>query len=153
MLGDGHRVGVPSLVLLVCALLGAAAQAAEPPLGDWITAEGNSRVRIAPCANDAATLCGRIVWLAEPLNQEGKPKVDRNNPDAGLQTRPILGLAIVTGMRPSGAGKWNGGEIYDPTVGKSYNSNMTLGAAGELVVEGCILFLCRGQSWKALPTP
>ena len=108
---------------------------------------------MAPCANDAATLCGWIVWLAEPLNPEGKPKLDRNNPDAALQTRPIMGLAIVTDMRPAGAGKWSGGEIYDPTVGKSYNSNMKLGQAGELVVEGCILFLCRGQSWKALSTP
>ena len=136
-------------MVLACALLGPPVLAAEPPLGDWITGEGNSHVRIAPCANDAATLCGKIVWLAEPLTPEGKPKLDRNNLDAALQTRPILGLAIVTGMRPAGAGKWSDGQIYDPTVGKSYNSNMKLGQPGELVVEGCILFLCRGQTWKA----
>ena len=149
MLGDGHRLGLAGLAVLACAMLAAPARAAEAPLGDWVTAEGNSHVRIAPCANDAARLCGRIVWLAEPLNPEGKPKLDRNNPDVVLQTRPILGLAIVSGMRPDGNGKWSGGEIYDPTVGKSYNSNMKLGAPGELVVEGCVLFLCRAQSWRA----
>ena len=138
-------------MLLACALLATPAQAAEPPLGDWITAEGNSHVRIVPCANDAATLCGKIVWLAEPLNPEGQPKLDRRNPDTALQARPILGLAIVTGMRPAGGGKWSGGEIYDPTAGKSYNSKMNLGRPGELVVEGCVVFLCRAQTWTARP--
>ncbi len=136
------------ILILALALLAGSARAADAPIGDWTTEGGLSRVRIGPCAANAATLCGQITWLAEPLNLEGKPKLDRNNPDPVRQTQPILGLAIVTGMKPDGVGKWSGGEIYDPQAGKSYNSNMKLGTPGELLVEGCVFFLCRGQSWR-----
>ena len=38
------------------------------------------------------------------------------------------------------------GEIWDPSEDKRYSSNMEL-KGDLLVVEGCILFLCRGQDW------
>ena len=122
-------------------------QAADRAQGDWVTGTGDAHVRVAACPGAEQTLCGTIVWLAEPLNAEGKPKRDKNNPDPALQNRPIAGTQIISGMKPGAAGKWEDGEIYDPSVGKKYSSTMKLGPHGELLVEGCFLLFCRQQTW------
>ena len=122
--------------------------AADGPLGDWLTASNDAHVRIAPCAETPDRLCGTIVWLAAPKTDAGEVKVDRNNPDPNLQTRPIIGTRILSGMQADGPNAWDGGTIYDPSVGKSYRSNMKLGAPGQLLVEGCILLFCRQQVWR-----
>ena len=46
-------------------------------------------------------LCGKIVWLSEPNDKKGNPKLDRRNPDATLQTQPLLGLTILSQLKPS----------------------------------------------------
>ncbi len=47
--------------------------------GTWLTQGGLSRIKIADCGG---ALCGSIVWLKEPNDETGKPKTDKNNPDA-----------------------------------------------------------------------
>jgi uncharacterized protein (DUF2147 family) len=53
---------------------------------------------------------------------------------------------MVYDMVADGENKWDDGEIWDPSEDKRYSSNMEL-MGDLLVVEGCILFLCRGQDW------
>ena len=65
----------------------AGALAAEPT-GVWTAAEGKSRVKISKCG---ANLCGSVVWLREPNDETGKPKLDIHNADAGARGRPIIG--------------------------------------------------------------
>ncbi len=57
-----------------------------------------------------------------------------------------LGKPMVYDMEADGENKWDDGEIWDPSEDKRYSSNMEL-KGDLLVVEGCILFLCRGQDW------
>ena len=137
---------VRNIVLAI--LLSPPVSAAESAAGDWLTASADAHVRIAPCADAADRLCGTIIWLAAPKTDAGETKLDRNNPDPALQTRPIIGTRILTGMRPAKAGTWDDGSIYDPSVGKTYRSNMKLGEARQLLVEGCILLFCRQQVWR-----
>ena len=55
------------------------AQAAGPPeVGVWINHEGKGAVEIKPCGPG---LCGNIVWLKTPGNDQGQPLIDRRNPD------------------------------------------------------------------------
>jgi uncharacterized protein (DUF2147 family) len=70
--------------------------------------------------------CGKIVWLKEPKNDEGKDKTDINNPDPEKRGRNIIGLNIVWGFKFDKYGKWVGGKIYDPDNGKTYSCKMTL---------------------------
>jgi uncharacterized protein (DUF2147 family) len=88
---------------------------------------------------------GKIVWLEEPLytaededGEEGEPKVDKNNPDPAMQSRPIMGLELMTGFRYDGKGTWKKGTIYDPDNGKTYKSKVRLGDDGVLNVRGYI---------------
>jgi uncharacterized protein (DUF2147 family) len=140
-----------SKLLFVAALAGAslatAAAAAPSVEGDWIVEDRSGRVRIAPCKSDAARLCGTIVAMPRPNDASGQPLRDVKNPDAALRSRTILGLPLITGFKPSGAGKWDGGKIYNPQDGKTYASKLELAANGSLKVSGCVLVICKAQTW------
>jgi uncharacterized protein (DUF2147 family) len=124
--------------LLIC-LLGLSVRAADPPaaLGLWSTEGGKSRVEIFDCAGK---LCGKIVWLKEPLDDQGKEKVDRENPDEALKGRKILGLALLSDFVAEGDSgrQWTDGRIYNPEDGQTYKCNMELQDDGKLKVRGYV---------------
>ena len=125
-----------TLGIVFALALFAAPAAAEPgALGVWATEEEKSHVEIYACGEQ---LCGRIVRLKEPLNEEGTEKLDINNEDSALNDRPIVGLEIMTGFVASGERKWKKGRIYDPENGKLYKCKMELTEAGTLKVRGFI---------------
>ena len=114
--------------------------ASIPITGKWMTVGKDSVVEIAPCG---AKLCGKIAKLLRPV--EGGPPTDRNNPNAALKSRPLLGLPILVDFTDNGPA-W-GGTIYDPRSGKSYRSKVARNPDGTLKVQGCIAFLCQTQTW------
>ena len=119
---------------------------AADPTGTWLTQAGTSRIRIADCGG---ALCGTIIWLKEPNDPDtGKPKTDKNNSDAGKRTRPLMGVQIVLGMKPSGADKWNG-QVYNAEDGKTYSGNLTFTGGDSLQLQGCALggLVCKSQTW------
>jgi uncharacterized protein (DUF2147 family) len=131
--------------------IAASARGADVPiLGEWVTAEAKSKVRIEPCGNQ---LCGRIVHLKEPRfpaddkkGMAGLVKVDRENPDQRLRSQPILGLQILQGFKPQPGPVWEGGTIYDPENGNTYKCRMTLDDKGQLQIRGYIGFSWIGRT-------
>jgi uncharacterized protein (DUF2147 family) len=132
----------------LAALAAAPALAAEGPEGVWLVQDQTARVRIEPCPGQADQICGQVVWLKVPLDAAGQPKRDEHNADAGLRSRPLMGMTLIREFKPAGPGRWQGGKIYDPRSGKTYNSKMQLNPDGTLRVDGCIAMFCTGQSWK-----
>lgn len=116
----------------------------DPIVGTWLTPKQDSKIEIAPCGD---SLCGKIVWLAKPLRDDGSPRLDVNNDNEDLKQRPILGLEIVGGFEKVEPGKWEDGRIYNPRDGETYKSKMELKGPNTLEVKGCVLFICDGQEW------
>ena len=120
---------------------------AADPSGTWLTEDGAATVRIASCG---AELCGTIVALKEPNDPAtGRPKTDKHNPDPAMRNRPVIGIQIVFGMKPSGTpDKWNG-QVYNAEDGKTYSGIITMQGARNLKLEGCVLggLICKGQTW------
>ena len=79
---------------------------------------------------------GKIIFLQFPLDN-GKPLLDKNNPDSGKKTRPVLGLVILTGFHFD-TDEWTDGDIYDPEKGKTYSCTMTQKDKNTLKVRGYI---------------
>jgi uncharacterized protein (DUF2147 family) len=131
----------PILLPLALALSSAAAWAAAPVEGDWLTDDRKAVVRIAPCGRH---VCGTIARLLAP-GPNPAPR-DLRNPDPRLRGRAILGMAILTGFTASGA-SWTGGRAYDPKSGRSYRATLALNADGSLNVTGCVLLICRSRRW------
>ena len=133
------RLGTAVLLGALLAL-GSAAFAAvgsnNGALGTWATEGGKSHVEIAPCGEK---LCGRIIWLKEPMDDDGMPKHDANNPDTQLQTRPIIGLPLLANfIAGTEANVWDDGTIYNPEDGETYSCTMTLLDNATLKVRGYV---------------
>lgn len=92
----------------------------------------------------------RVVWLGEPLDRTGKPKIDMQNPDPAKRARPLIGLPVVE-MTPAGRDRWSG-TIYNADDGHVYRAHLTVKDAHTAVLEGCMLVvLCRGHTWTRAP--
>ena len=119
---------------------------AGDPHGTWLTDDGKARIRVADCGG---ALCGNIIWLKEPNDETGKPKTDQHNADAAKRSRPILGVPIVLGMKPTSTpDKW-AGEVYNAEDGKTYSGSITLIGPSKLNLEGCALggLVCKTKVW------
>ena len=123
-----------SLALPILMLPFAAPAFAAAPSGIWSMSNGKVTVRVSDCGGN---LCAKIVGLREPISKiDGKPKVDRENPDPGKRKRPLVGLSILISMKPAGDGKWQGA-IYNPDDGKTYSATVRHDG-GTMKVKGCV---------------
>ncbi len=106
------------------------------PRGLWNTEDDSARVRLESCDDE---LCGRIVWLEDPTDDQGNPLTDAENPEPDLRGRPIDGLKIVWGLQAGGDGEtWKDGKVYDPESGKTYNAKITLKDQDTLDLRGYV---------------
>ncbi|MGY4312903.1 DUF2147 domain-containing protein [Bradyrhizobium sp. JR3.5] len=98
------------------------AQAANSPLGVWLTEEKEGKVRIEQCG---ANLCGYSVDKTSNANGE----------------------EVLINMKP-GKDKWSG-RIFDPNSGSTYDSTIALKSPDTLRVQGCAFggMFCGGQTW------
>ena len=116
-------------------------------MGVWKTGEGNAMVRIY---KNGEKYQGKIVWLKEPNDPEtGKPKIDKNHPEEGSRTRPILGLVNVWGFRFAEKNNWEEGNIYDPKNGNTYSCTIKMTSQNTIEVRGFIgvYLIGRTDTW------
>lgn len=126
-----------TLVLLAIASLCGSPSSASSPEGLWYAEGGAAKVEIARCGE---ALCGRVVWLRSPYDEDGCMLRDRHNPDPERRGRPVIGLEILRGLERSrdAADRWEGGTIYDPSSGRSYSLQMTVASGDRLELRGYI---------------
>lgn len=115
------------------------------PIGVWSTDGNDSHVKIEKCGT---SLCGTIIWLKNPLGDDGKPAVDSKNPDPNLRSQQLVGLKLLSGFAQTSddPNVWKGGEIYDPDDGRTYSCNLTMQDQKTLKVRGYIGFSLLGKT-------
>jgi len=91
-------------------------------------------VQSSHAADGGYVYAGKVSWLKDPT-RDGEPVHDAMNEDLALRDRPILGLAILSGFKFTGAATWAGGELYAPRNGKSFPAVLTLTPDGRLQVK------------------
>ena len=111
------------------------AGAADGATGTWRLSTGKVTVRVSPCGGG---LCGRVVALRKPRDDKGRPRLDKENPNPALRSRPVIGLTILSNMRAKGEGMWSG-IIYNPDDGNTYSSSMQLLGPSTMKVNGCVV--------------
>ena len=116
----------------------------EDVLGLWLTAKGESKIEIFK--SDSVTYAGRIVWLKEPNDEDGKPKVDKKNSEDSLKTRPVLGLMIMRGFSYDGDYEWSGGKIYDPKSGNDYSAKFKMVDHNNMELRGYVVIPLFGRT-------
>ena len=129
-------------LLLVLAQVGFASESIE---GVWIAADDDGLIEIR--INDGL-LSGVIAGSLSDPERKNPARHDDLNPDPDLRERPLLGLAIFSGLQASGSNKWKG-EVYDPNSGKTYKCTVTLVDTDTVKIRGYIGFslLGRTEEW------
>jgi uncharacterized protein (DUF2147 family) len=89
----------------------------------WYNEEKTAKIQIFKATD--GKFYGKIVWLKEPNNEEGKPKTDKKNPDKAKRANPIMGLQMLKGFKKDDATHYEDGTIYDPKNGKTYSCKIT----------------------------
>lgn len=108
---------------------------ADDIIGVWLTS-GKEPAKIQ-IYRSGEKFYGKIIWLKNSV-ENGKQKVDANNPDEAKRNNPIVGLIILTGFKFDTDDEWTGGDIYDPESGKTYSSYMYLKDKNTLRVRGYV---------------
>ena len=108
-------------------------------MGIWKLDNGKVTVRVSPCGGN---LCGTVVALKKPRDDKGRPRLDKENPNASLRSRPVIGLTILSNMKPVGEKSWTG-TIYNPDDGYTYRSEMKMQNPSTMKVKGCMAVFCK----------
>ncbi len=106
-------------------------------IGKWVTEGGESQVEIY---QNGDQFYGKIIWL-----KAGDGQLDVHNPDKKLQSRKLIGVNILTGLKKKGD-KYEGGKIYNPKNGKNYKCSIWL-EGGKLKVRGYVAMFYETQTW------
>jgi uncharacterized protein (DUF2147 family) len=121
---------------------------AADPTGIWFTEDNDARVRIDNCGQD---LCGTVLSLKEPNDPEtGKPKLDKFNQDVSKRGRPIVGIQLMSGLKPNNTPDQWEGSLYNPDDGNTYKGILTAPDLLTLKLQGCVLggLICKSEIWK-----
>ena len=134
------------LIALLISFEGYSQNKADDITGNWLT--GGKEPAKIQIYKSGEKFSGKIVWLKNPI-ENGKQRVDANNPDKAKRSNPIIGLVMFTGFKFDGNDEWKGGDIYDPESGKTYSSYLYLKDKNTLKVRGYvgISLFGRTETW------
>ena len=129
--------------------------ASADPTGYWIKpdAERESKIHVFKCGKGRSQLCAKIAWLKDPNDSKGRPLHDIRNQDPSQRGRPIVGLALFTGLTPSAPSTWTG-KIYNPEDGHTYSATLTVVSRKQILLKGCKAWLlCGERQWLRTTAP
>lgn len=110
--------------LLILTILGlfavsSYAQSGQKIVGVWWNDEKSSKIEVS---EKDGQFSGTIVFVVPEKYENGEAPKDSNNPDENLQSRSLIGVKILSGLSYDSSKKqWEGGQIYDPVSGKTYD--------------------------------
>jgi uncharacterized protein (DUF2147 family) len=153
-----HHGLAAAMGIVTAAVLAPSSQslaASADPTGYWVKpdAERESKIQVFKCGKGRTRLCAKIAWLKDPHDSRGQPLHDIRNEDPSLRGRPIVGLAIFTGLTPSAPSTWTG-KIYNPEDGHTYSATLTVLSQRQILLRGCKAWLlCGERQWFRTSAP
>jgi uncharacterized protein (DUF2147 family) len=140
------------IAMLALVFVAVAVKAQKDPVERvWYNAEKTSKIQVYKAVD--GKLYGKIVWLKDPNDENGKPRTDIKNPKEHLRNTPIMNYPILQGFTKSkNENEYEGGTVYDPLSGKTYCGKLTLQGATTLKLRGYICgfsLLGRSSVWTA----
>jgi uncharacterized protein (DUF2147 family) len=123
--------------------------AADRIVGEWLSENKDRKIEVYKVGQE---FFGKLIWSASLFEADGKTaRKDIRNRNVSLRDRPLQNVDILTNFI-YGDEIWDGGKMYDPQSGKTYNCIMRL--KNELLeVRSYIGFPLLGSStyWKRSP--
>tara|TARA_Y100001954_G_C15605730_1_gene500289 strand:+ start:55 stop:501 length:447 start_codon:yes stop_codon:yes gene_type:complete len=142
-----------TLLFIFCSLFSffSFSQKKDALVGVWLEEEGQSEIEIyAVNTSEGTKYEGKIIWLKEPLRENGEVKLDDKNPNPKLRNQTILGLIIMKDLKFKKPYNWHDGSIYDARSGKTYSLEINMPNINILKLRGYIGVSLIGKTtvWK-----
>lgn len=115
---------------------------ADAILGVWANSSNKGHLQLY---KQNGKYYGKIIWLKQPNDETGKPKIDKNNPNEKARSKHLLGLIMLRDFKYED-GEWKNGKIYNPQDGREYKGKMKLKDEKTLAVRGYIGFSVIGKT-------
>lgn len=138
------------LLISLCMLAAISLQAASPKLEgiykfkDSYSGE-DAKVKIYDNGNGGYD--ARIIWLAQPNNPDGSPRLDEKNPDPKLRTRKAYEIFVAKNLKYNEKKqRWETKELYHPSYGKYFSAYMEFESDTRLKVRGYVGTPALGQT-------
>ena len=122
--------------------------AAEPNIsGVWLVGDKDYKIELKRVAS--GEIEGRVVWMKEPNDKNGKPRTDVDNDNPALRNVPVMGLKTVYNFKwDEATGEFINGNVYK--MGTVYCGKMKLNADGTLQLRGYVCkvkFIGKSDTW------
>jgi len=112
--------------------------------GQWITEEGKSVVEIF---KQDGKFYGKVLWLKDPNDANGKPLKDVKNSDPKLRDNYILNMVFLKDFEfDSKNNIWKNGTVYDPESGNTYKATIKVKTEDILELRGFVGVSMLGRS-------
>lgn len=136
-----------ALIIALLWSLGVAAQEQRSVEGVWINGDGDGWIELAIVGGK---LQGKIIGSPDDPDNSEPSRLDIENPDPSLRTRPLRGLTILSDFSDEGNGHWSGGRVYDPNSGNTYKGTITVVDDATLKLRGFIgiSLFGRTETWQ-----
>ncbi|HLN52365.1 MAG TPA: DUF2147 domain-containing protein [Lentimicrobium sp.] len=124
---------------------GKPAVVAKDLTGHWLTAQKATIVEFYKVGDKYN---GKAVW-SKQRDKSGKPLKDVNNPDRTKRNNPIVGSDLITGLTYNAkTDTYEGGRIYQPQTGKSFNCKVKLDKnKNTMQITGGAGFISKTLTW------
>jgi uncharacterized protein (DUF2147 family) len=137
-----HGTTLVAAIIASILIVPSVARADPDVVGDWLVGDGSATIRIRKCG---AGFCGSVVSTRSPAGR------DLKNPDPAKRRRSVIGIDVLSNMRPSGAHSWSG-TSYNAEDGQTYETRMTMQGEGSLQIKGCVPNggICGTETWTRI---
>ena len=111
-------------------------------LGTFLTQDKSSKVEFYKSGDK---YYGKVIWMKDPIDPKTKkPYLDSDNPDPAKKTMPVMGMVVINGVSYD-KDCWDGGTIYDPNTGKTWDCSVSFNGS-QLKVKGFWKFSWIGKT-------
>jgi uncharacterized protein (DUF2147 family) len=103
-------------------------------LGNWSILDNQVAVEILKVDGEFQ---GRIIWLADPNERSGLPKLDKYNLEKGKRSQSLMFLTCLYGFKYNPiANEFENGYFYNPFTGDTIKAKLKLGENNTLIMSG-----------------
>ncbi len=118
------------LTLLICAVA-LTKMYAHPDdiLGEWVDEKKTgTSIYTKVSENKYTAVCG---WQSDGVDKNGKPKLDKKNPDKSQRTKPVVGQHVMDVTYNPEKKQYNIDYAYDPSMGVALDDCGTIKISGD----------------------
>ena len=123
---------------------------ADNIIGKYICGTGKDAYKVEITKQTDGYKC-QIFWVANPLDENGKPSLDTKNPDKSLRSVPMDRVVLFTGLKYNADKKHlSDTKIYDPNRGIKVKVTISFDNPKVLKVRGTVFGIGETVTWNRL---